>query len=144
MFAEILRRRIVLISLLLATLALIFITLPVAQVDSSGRQPLRRIKFKSGETSARVRGRLRGQNDVARYIIRVRAGQQMRVNVESEQLGNPQIDVIFPSGKQMDKDMQGTQFNTDSTEAGDYRINVYEGRKADPSDGIFYLNVKVL
>ena len=49
----------------------------------------------------------------------------------------------MPSGKRMDRDVQGTRFDTDSSEAGDCRINVYEGRKADPSDGIFYLNVEV-
>ena len=137
------RTRAARIPLLLAALALTFSILPATPVDSSARQPVRRIKFKTGGTSARVKGRLRGQDDVARYVIRVRAGQHMRVHVESNQLGNPQIDVIFPSGGHMDRDMQGTQFDTESTEAGDYRINVYEGRKADPSPGTFYLTVEV-
>ena len=144
MFSETTRNRITRIPLLLAALTLIFSILPATRADSSTKQPVRRIKFKAGGTSARVRGRLRGQNDVARYIIRVRAGQHMRVTVESEQLANPQIDVRFPSGQRMDRDMQGTQFDTESTEAGDYRINVSEGRKGDPSNGIFYLNVEVL
>ncbi len=143
MFSETIRNSIPRVPLLLTALALIFIVLPITQVDSAAKQPLRRIKFKAGAVTSRVKGRLSGQNDVAHFVIRVRAGQRMHVSVESKQLGNPQIDVIFPSGEHMDRDMQGTQFDTDSTEAGDYRINVYEGRKADPSNGIFYLKVEV-
>jgi hypothetical protein len=137
------KNRMTRIPLLISSLTLILIVLSMVQAASATKQPLRRIKFKAGEVSSRVKGRLRGQNDVAHYVIRVRAGQRMHVSVESSQLGNPQIDVIFPSGEHMDRDMQGTQFDADSTEAGDYRINVYEGLKADPSNGIFYLKVEV-
>ena len=143
MFAETLSKRTTRIALLTGPLALILIILPTTQVDSSAKRRVHRIKFKTGETTARVRGRLLGQNDVAHYVLRVRARQRMHVEVESEQLGNPQIDVIFPSGKRMERDMQGTRFETESTEAGDYRIKVYEGRKADPSAGDFYLKIDV-
>jgi hypothetical protein len=142
MFAEA-RRRTTRIALLTGAIALIFIILPTTPADSAAKRRVTRIKFATGVTSARVKGRLRGQDDVVRYVLRVRAGQRMQIKVESEQLGNPQIDVTFPSGKGMDRDMQGTQFDTESTEAGDYRINVYEGRKADPSAGIFYLEIEV-
>jgi hypothetical protein len=113
---------------------------PIASVNSG---PVRRIKFAPGATEATVEGRLHGQKDVANFVVRVRAGQHMYVHVESDQLNNPQIDVIFPSGEHMDRDMQGTQFRTDATQAGDYRIKVYEGYKGDPSDGAFALKIKV-
>ena len=142
MFAEA-RRRTTRIALLTGAIALIFIILPTTPADSAAKRRVSRMKFVMGQTSARVKGRLRGQDDAVRYVLRVRAGQRMHIKVESEQLGNPQIDVIFPSGKQMDRDMQGTQFETEFTEAGDYRIKVYEGRKADPSAGIFYLKIDV-
>ena len=114
--------------------------------DASSGTPakkVRRIRFVHGGTEATVTGRLRGQNDVVHFVIRVRKGQHMEVAVRSDDLTNPQIDVIFPSGEHMDRDMQGTQFRTDETQAGDYRIDVYEGRKGDPSNGTFSLTVKV-
>jgi len=105
--------------------------------------PVRRIRFQRGATKAAVVGRLRGQNDILHYVLRVRAGQHMHIAVESTQLTNPQIDVTFPSGEHMDRDMQGSQFDTDATQAGDYRIDVYEGRKGDPSNGTFVLRITV-
>jgi hypothetical protein len=75
-------------------------------------------------------------------VLRVRAAQHMHIAVESTQLTNPQIDT-FPSGEHMDGDMQGSQFDTDATQAGDYRIDVYEGRKGDPSNGTFRLRIVV-
>ena len=102
-----------------------------------------RIKFLPGATETSVTGRLRGQHDKMHYLLRVRAGQRMHIWVDSRNLNNPQIDVIFPSGEHMDRDMQGTQFRTDTSQAGDYRIVVYEGMKGDPSAGQFVLHVKV-
>ena len=105
--------------------------------------PVRRITFKRGATEVAVPGRLRGQNDVLHYVLRVRAGQHMHISVETTELTNPMISVVFPSGDGMDRDMQGSQFDTDSTEAGDYHIDVYEGRKGDPSNGTFVLKIEV-
>jgi len=114
-----------------------------AGIAFSAAGPVRRIKFAPGATEATATGRLRGQHDVQNFVLRVRAGQHMHVAVESDHLLNPQIDVVFPSGEHQDRDMQGTQFDTDSTQAGDYRIKVYEGMKAAPSNGVFVLKVTV-
>jgi hypothetical protein len=119
--------------------ATIVLGLLVAQVAA---HPVRRITFKRGATVATVTGRLRGQNDVVRFVLRVRAGQHMHISVESTELTNPMINVVFPSGDGMDRDMQGSRFDTDSTEAGDYHIDVYEGRKGDPSNGTFVLKIE--
>src|ERR1700674_747699 len=100
----------------------------VTQVDAS---PVIRIRFKPGATVAAVAGRLRGQNDIVHYVLRVRANQHMHISVDSTQLINPQIAVV-PSD--MGRDMQGTQFDTDATQAGDYHIDVYEGHKGRPSN----------
>ena len=105
---------------------------------------LTRIRFAQGAVSATVWGTLYGQHDVRHYILRVRAGQHMTVHVTSSKLTNPQIDVTFPSGEHMDRDMQGTQFETVSTQPGDYRIDVYEGMKGDPGKGKFKLWVEVI
>jgi hypothetical protein len=119
---------------------LMILGLLAAQVTA---RPVRRIRFHPGATKVAVAGRLRGQNDVDHFVLRVRAGQHMHISVESRKLTNPQIDVIFPSGEHMDRDMQGTQFDTDATQAGDYHIDVYEGRKGDPSNGTFVLKINV-
>jgi hypothetical protein len=129
-------------SFLLTILALTLLVLTSLQVDAAARRPVRRIRFKPGATTAIVKGRLTGWNDVARFVLRVRPHQHMHISVKSADIGNPQINVTFPSGGSMDRDMQGTQFDTDSTEAGDYRIEVYEGRKADPSNGTFILKIE--
>jgi hypothetical protein len=116
----------------------VIIGLLASQVSA---RPVRRITFKRGATEATVTGRLRGQNDVQRFVLWVRAGQHMHISVESTELTDPQINVVFPSGDGMDRDMQGMQFDTDSTQAGDYHIDVYEGRKGDPSNGAFLLKI---
>lgn len=114
--------------------------LTTAQVTA---RPVRRITFPRGATEVKVAGRLWGQVDVERFVLRVRPGQHMHISVDSSQLTNPQINVVFPSGESQDRDMQGTQFDTDSTEGGNYHIDVYEGRKGDPGNGTFVLKVEV-
>jgi hypothetical protein len=109
----------------------------VTQVTAS---PVIRIKFKPGATVAAVAGRLRGEHDIVHYVLRVRANQHMHISVDSTQLTNPQIAVV-PSD--MGRDMQGTQFDTDATQAGDYHIDVYEGHKGRPSNGTFVLSITV-
>ena len=120
----------------LAASVLIFGML-VTQVAAS---PVIRIKFKPGATVVAVSGRLRGQNDVVHYVLRVRANQHMHISVDSTRLTNPQI-YVFPSDS--GRDMQGTQFDTDATQAGDYHIDVYEGHKGRPSNGTFVLSITV-
>jgi hypothetical protein len=110
----------------------------------AGAATAHRITFAPGNTSATEEGWLQGQHDKQWYVVRVLAHQHMKIHVESEKLTNPQIDVIFPNGHHMDRDMQGTRFETDSTHAGDYRIEVYEGLKGDPGRGKFKLWVEVV
>ncbi|HKV41688.1 MAG TPA: hypothetical protein VJX67_20965 [Blastocatellia bacterium] len=134
-FTSVVRKSILALPASIAVIALVAV-----HVTAS---PVRRIRFKLGATTAEVAGYLRGQRDVAHFVLRLRAGQHMHVSVESTKLTNPQINVIFPSGESMDRDMQGTQFDTDSTQAGDYRVDVYEGRKGDPGSGRFVLKIEV-
>src|SRR5262245_48384070 len=44
----------------------------------------RRIRFKPGQTTAQTTGRLVGWNDKAHFLIRLRAGQTMRLSVEGK------------------------------------------------------------
>jgi hypothetical protein len=123
--------------------AFVFAAPAATAARSSASAKMRRIVFAPGATEASVTGRLQGQKDKMHFVLRVRAGQHMYISVDSTQLLNPQIDVIYPSGEHMDRDMQGTQFRTDASQAGDYRIDVYEGEKGDPGNGVFVLKVKV-
>jgi hypothetical protein len=116
----------------------------VTQVTAS---PVIRIKFKPGATVAAVAGRLRGEHDIVHYVLRVRANQHMHISVDSTQLTFPAIGVVFPSGEDTGTPL-GREFDTDATQAGDYRIDVfvrnkeaYEGRKT--SIGTFVLSITV-
>ena len=120
------------------------LALLVVFVHTASAATVHRIRFARGAVSATVSGTLYGQHDRRHYILRVRAGQHMKVHVTSTRLTNPQIDVIFPSGEHMDRDMQGTQFETESTQPGDYRIDVYEGMKGDPGKGKYKLWIEVV
>jgi hypothetical protein len=114
----------------------------VSQVTAMTAQPVRRIHFKPGTTSARLKGRLSGMSDRAVFVIRVRAGQHLAAEVQSKNYAH--VTMTSPSGQESDQDMQGTHTGFDSTEAGDYRIVVTESGKADPWKGTFYINVTVL
>lgn len=114
----------------------------VSQVTAITVQPVRRIRFKPGTTSARLKGKLSGMSDKAIFVIRVRAGQHLAAEVQSKNYAH--VSMTSPSGQEGDQDMQGTHTGFDSTEAGDYRIIVTESQKADPWKGTFYLNVTVL
>ncbi|HEX8650671.1 MAG TPA: hypothetical protein VF708_07505 [Pyrinomonadaceae bacterium] len=127
-----------------ARLALVVLAcvLIATQTGVDAKQPVRRIKFKPGTTSARVMGKLSGMNDKAVFLIRVNAGQHLVAEVQSKH--SARVSLVSPSGQSGDQDMQGTHTGVDSTEAGDYRITVTENPKADPWKGTFYLNVTVL
>jgi hypothetical protein len=116
--------------------------LSVSQVTVRADQPVRRIRFKQGTTSTRVKGRLSGRSDKAIFVIRVRPGQRLEAQVQSKNYAH--VTLVSPSGQPGDEDMQGTHTSVDSTEAGDYRITVTESQKAEPWKGTFFLNVTVL
>lgn len=122
--------------LLLLTLLLILL-----QVGTASAR-VRRIHFRPGATSASVTGRLRGMNDKVRYVIRVRAGQNMLVRVKGY-YGVADVNIVSPSGQDGDKSAQPGITSANPTEAGDYRITVIESPKGDPWRGTFRLTVTV-
>ena len=127
---------------LLSHLTLSVLVLVLLASQTGAKQPVRRIKFKAGTTSQRVRGKLNGMSDKAVFLIRVNPGQRLEAEVQSKY--SARVSIVSPSGQSGDQDMQGTHTGVDSTEAGDYRITVTENPKADPWKGTFYLNVTVL
>ena len=78
---------------LAALIAGAFLVSPV-----SAQKTPQRITFARGASVARVTGYLRGFGDQALYVLRARAGQHMRVEIDGR--GATRGIVIFPSGKQ--------------------------------------------
>ena len=100
-----------------------------------------RVTFARGATVARATGYLRGMNDYALFVLRAKAGQHMRVEINA--FGATRGMVIFPSGKQ-DGAPGGVIFDDDIDETGDYRIRVTESSMGDAWRGRFVLKVEIL
>ncbi len=104
-------------------------------------QSTTRIRFARGAKKTTVSNTLSGFKSKRRYVIRVKAGQRLRI----ETTRYVTINVTDPSGEDvMDRDL-GCNGHIDysPTVAGDYRIMVYECQKADPWRGRFTMTVRV-
>lgn len=104
-----------------------------------------RIRFGRGAARANVSGTLNGFRSRRVYLIRVRNGQTLR----TEQVGGSRrpitISIKDPGGNDVsDSDAScNNRKEVSPTEAGDYRIEVVECRKADPWRGRFTFRVTV-
>ena len=107
----------------------------------SAQESPRRVTFARGSTVARVTGYLRGIHDEGLYVLRARAGQHMRVEINGR--GATRGTVIFPSGKQ-DGQPGGLIFDDNIDETGDYRIRVTESSMANAWRGSFLLKIEIL
>ena len=87
-----------------------------------------RIHFAHGAFSKTIRGHLSKLQPDASYMVKVRAGQQMSIKVETvkpytiETVVVPLLEITSPSGKRTSD--KNTRFDTPKTEAGDYQIRV--------------------
>ena len=87
-----------------------------------------RIHFAHGAFSKTMRGHLSKQQSNVSYLVKVRAGQQMSVKVETakpytiETAVVPLLEIVSPAGKRTSD--KNTRFDTPKTEAGDYQIRV--------------------
>src|SRR2546430_12425957 len=100
-----------------------------------------RIYFTRGATQAAARGYLRGIRDEVNFVLRAKAGQHMRVEINGR--GPTRGVVIFPSGKQ-DGGPGGVVFDDNLDESGDYRIRVTESSMANAWRGNFTLTIDVV
>ena len=100
-----------------------------------------RVYFARGATRATARGYLRGAQDEANFVLRAKAGQHMRVEINAS--GATRGMVIFPSGKQ-DGAPGGVIFDDEIDENGDYRIRVTESSMGDAWRGRIVLKVEIL
>jgi len=108
-----------------------------AQKESSPR----RIVFARGATVARVTGYLKRIDDEAWFVLRVKSGQAMHVEIRGR--GLTRGVVVFPSGKQ-DGGPGGVIFDGETDEDGDYKIRVTESMMAEQWRGRFTLIVRIL
>ena len=124
-------------ALLLAT---IFLFSSLAGSTAQAKAP-RRIVFARGATVARATGYLRGVGDEARFVLRAKSGQHMRIEIRGR--GPTRGVVVFPSGKQ-DGGPGGVIYDGVIDESGDYKIRVTESSMAEAWRGRFILIVRVL
>lgn len=114
-------------------------------------RPVKRITFKKGATKTVVTGYLNGFKDKQVYLIKVRAGQVLRVESEglTVSIVSPKGETFFKSDLSCHSDAETTADYSDrrrgsnKTIAGDYKIIVAECLKADPFKGKFKLKVSV-
>ena len=123
-------------------LNLVLATLIIGAVVSTAfaQKVPQRIYFARGATIARATGYLRGINDESLFVLRAKAGQHMRVEINGR--GATRGIVIFPSGKQ-DGAPGGLIFDDDIDETGDYRIRVTESSMGDAWRGSFVLKIEI-
>lgn len=115
----------------------LMLTAPLAQAHDPGRETIRAITFRPGQTNARVHFFLRGPLDGAQLLVRARAGQHLRVRVVR---GGPLvIDVSFPSGRRAGD--KGTDFALTAGETGLYRVSLGENQMAEGGPGSFVVDV---
>jgi hypothetical protein len=125
------------------------IVLIASLADAKAHAPSRvtqRIRFAPGATSATVRGFLSKRRPSVSYIVRTRAGQRMSIKVTPVENPSgivPLLDVVSPSGHSSAADRpKARRFNTQNTEAGDYRIRVGTNLMAsNGSSGAFRLKI---
>ena len=106
-----------------------------------------RITFKRGVKQTVVTGNLNGYKGKKVFVIRVRRGQTL----STEQIKNNSssryitVSIKAPNGESIgDSDAScNNRKEISPTDAGDYRIEVYECMKADAWRGTFRLKVRV-
>lgn len=106
-----------------------------------------RIEFYKKSTTATVSSSLRDYKEKKVYVIRVKKGQTLTTEQIKPDSSTHYISVSIksPSGKDVgDSDAScNNRKEIEDTEAGDYRITVYECQKADAWRGRFRLKVSV-
>ena len=106
-----------------------------------------RVKFRKGATSATISGTLSNYKSTRTYVIRVRAGQTLKVEqIRSETSAHyVTLSIKNPAGEDVtDADAScNSQKEVTPTEAGDYVITVVECMKADVWRGNFKLKFTV-
>ncbi|HEX8148170.1 MAG TPA: hypothetical protein VF591_13400 [Pyrinomonadaceae bacterium] len=118
--------------------ALLVAALLAGAAEGSGR----RVRFRRGQTKARVAGRLGGARDAAVFVARARRGQRMRVTVVRS-AGPVRCVVGSPSGDEQGQPGTGTVFDEVLGETGLYRVRVTESPMGEPWRGPFLIEIEI-
>ena len=127
-------------------LALVIVSLAVA-IPIFGKGPAKRLYFKKGEDSMKVRGYLNGKNDSVSYLLKVKAHQT--IAVQNSCGGRNELmtasNIYDPSGKEVsdDHDMQGNNGVTETKVGGTYRIEIAPNLKGATYRGSFCNEITV-
>lgn len=109
------------------TWAVTILVLLVLPLSIFARGAPQRVRFQSGHTSARLRGRIVGR-DAKDYVVGAKAGQAMAVRLSSS---NPATYFVIYSINGRANDMnETTEWSENLTESGDYLIRVFMMRSA--------------
>ena len=101
----------------------------------------RRIVFARGATVGRASAYIRGMRDHVEFVIRLSAGQNVRVEIDGH--GSTRGVLIWPSGKQ-DGGPGGVIYEGEVDETGDYKISVGESLMGEPWRGTVTAIVEAL
>jgi hypothetical protein len=119
-----------------------FIISTVASIASAQTENSpRRITFARGATVARSTGYLGGIRAESWFVLRLNAGQHIRVEIRGR--GATRGVLIWPSAKQ-DGGPGGVIYDGDVDETGDYKIQVRESSMADAWRGSFAVTIEAL
>ncbi|HYX28278.1 MAG TPA: hypothetical protein VE863_06905 [Pyrinomonadaceae bacterium] len=110
-------------------------------LSAQTERALRRIVFARGATEARATAYLRGIRDNAWFVLRLGAGQHVRVQIDAP--GSTRGVLIWPSGKQ-DGGPGGVIYDGGVDETGDYKISVGESLMGEAWRGRFSVIVEAL
>ncbi len=101
----------------------------------------RRIVFARGATVGRASAYIRGIRDHVTFVIRLSAGQNVRVEIDGH--GSTRGVLIWPSGKQ-DGGPGGVIYEGEVDETGDYKISVGESLMGEAWRGTLTVIVEAL
>src|SRR5437588_12580160 len=124
----------------LVALSLLIVAAFVSALAQTERAP-QRIVFARGATQARATVYMRGMRDEKWFVLRLSAGQHIRVDISAR--GATRGVLIWPSGKQ-DGGPGGVIYDDSVDETGDYKIRVTESSMADAWRGNITVIVEAL
>ena len=126
--------------ILLSIVALVL----TAAAGTVSAQRATRVNFRRGAHSAVVTGYLSSYKQSKTFVIRVRAGQTMKI----EGIGDHAVSTFLegPPESNYEQDMAAdchSVADVDRTDAGDYKLTVQECTKADRWRGTFKVRITV-
>ena len=118
--------------------ALIFVGEAATVSAQHGYRVTKRVNFKKGEIATTVIGSVSGRLENHEYIVRVREGQTIKLNLQANSwyLG---FYIMSPSDAMVEEETFLKNYTGELSESGDYHIFVYTRKRP----GKYRLNIQV-